>query len=61
MYGPEVNDAIEAEMERSGKGDTSFVYGANTGDPEGLLFPDLKIEGSENADASPSESSSWFW
>ena len=27
----------------------------------GLLFPDLKIEGSENADASPSDSSSWFF
>jgi len=56
----EVNDVIEAEARATAK-DTSFVYGANTGDPEGLLFPDMKIEGSENADASPSDSSSWFF
>jgi len=55
---PEVNDAIEAET--TGK-ESSFVYGANTGDPEGLMFPDLKIEGSENAENSPSSDSSWFF
>ena len=58
----EVNDAIEEELREQGKTQKSFVYGANTGDPEGLLFPDVKLQGQEGQEgASAGEDSSWFW
>ncbi len=56
----EINDAIEEELRQSGQKSQTFVYGdSKTGDTEGLLFPDLKIEGQESEVAE--ESSSWFW
>ena len=63
----EINDIINEEfiLEKKRNGDESFVYGANTGDAEGLLFPDIKIEGEggnglPNADDQPSSWLSWL-
>ena len=66
----EVNDIIneEANLERKRNGDEAFVYGSSkTGDAEGLLFPDIKLEGEEvaqKANNDNEESSSllsWLW
>ena len=62
----EVNDIIneEAMLERKRNGDEAFVYGSSkTGDAEGLLFPDIKLEGEEVAQNDNEESSflSWLW
>lgn len=53
----EVNNAIEAEGK--GQNSESFIYGsATTGEAEGLLFPDLKLQG----DHEQNEDNSWsFW
>lgn len=48
----EVNEAIEVEEKKE-----SFIYGAKSGDAEGLLFPDLKLQPEENHDA---ENKGWF-
>ncbi len=38
------------------------VYATKGGDVEGLLFPDIKLEGSDQKSADENdESSSWFW
>jgi hypothetical protein len=59
----EVNDALEEELaaQRKREGSAgSLVYGsAQTGEPEGLLFPDIKIDGKEGSGGG--EDSSWFW
>ena len=61
----EINEIIteEANLERKKSGEESFVYGANTGDAEGLLFPDIKLEGdgTEKTAEEDSSSSWWFW
>ena len=51
-------------LERKRNGDEAFVYGSSkTGDAEGLLFPDIKLEGEEVAQNDNEESSflSWLW
>ena len=65
----EINDIIneEASLERKRNGDEAFVYGSSkTGDAEGLLFPDIKLEGEEvaqkaNNDNEESSFLSWLW
>ena len=61
----EVNDAIEEELREQNAGKTqqkSFVYSNGVRDPEGLLFPDVKLEGQEGQKAAATEEdSSWFW
>ena len=59
----EINDIINEEfiLEKKRNGDESFVYGANTGDAEGLLFPDIKLEGEGgNGPAVAGSDDSWL-
>ena len=59
----EVNDGISEDLREKGAMAESFVYGSSdTGDAEGLAFPDLKLEGEDGLGNREQEgSSSWFW
>ena len=59
----EVNDdiheqaAILRKREKNSDGQESFLYASESGDLDGLLFPDAKLEGEESG----SSESGWFW
>ncbi len=50
----------EAAIQRR-REEKAEVYGTKSGDVEGLLFPDIKLEGEDQENSDNSEKSSWFW